>query len=243
MDDPDRHRDELGDLLFQIVFQAALRERDGDFDLGDVIATIRDKLLRRHPHVFGAAPGAPRLSPQEVSTQWEAIKAAERRAAGRDDSRSSASKVSRRLPALIRTGRMQDAASKLGFDWPSIDGAVAKFREEWDELEQARRHAADDPSPQTHAEVQAEFGDLLFVLVRIGQKLGLDAEQALRGANDKFERRFAHVLARCEEHGLDPATAGLDTLEGFWTEAKRTAPAGPGPGRAAAIDGDDPSNA
>jgi MazG family protein len=208
MDDPAEHRGELGDLLFQIVFQAALRQREGSFDLDDVIAEIRDKLIRRHPHVFGAAP--PLHSASDVERQWERIKQVERGAQGPRDPLAG---VPRALPPLERAGRLQDKATAVGFDWPDVQGAIAKFHEEWGELEEAR--AADDREA-----MQAELGDLLFVLVRVAQKLGLDAEDALRGANAKFERRFARVMEQCHAQGVDPAAAGLERLEAMWQAAK-----------------------
>jgi MazG family protein len=219
MDDSRSHRDELGDLLFQIVFASALREREGSFDLDEVIAGIRDKLIRRHPHVFDRKPGAPAPTRQQVAQQWEAIKRAERTEAGTEAEAPAAAferlqGISGRLPALVRAMRLQYEASELGFDWPELQGALDKFSEEWDEFTEARHTGS-------RSELEDEYGDLLFVLVRIGQKLGLDAEVALRRANAKFERRFGHVLRRCEESGLEPTAAGLDRLDGFWQEAKR----------------------
>jgi MazG family protein len=208
MDDPRAHCGELGDLLFQIVFQAALREREGSFDLDDVIAGIRDKLIRRHPHVF--ASGSEVQSAADVERQWERIKQRER---GTDGPRNPLAGVPRALPPLERAGRLQDKATAVGFDWPDVGGAIEKFREEWRELEEAT--AAGDREA-----MQAELGDLLFVLVRIAQKLGLDAEDALRGANAKFERRFTRVMEQCHAEGIDPAKAGLERLESLWQTAK-----------------------
>jgi MazG family protein len=214
IDDPAAHRRELGDLLLQIVFQSALREREGAFDLDDVIAAIRGKMLRRHPHVFGSsADGAPQDA-DAVARQWAQIKRAEQQSeeTGGGPARPLAG-IPRSLPALQRAWRLQDKAAAVGFDWPSIDGAVAKVREEWEELERARE--AGDPSHVTE-----EFGDLLFVLVRYGQKLGIAAEDALRATCAKFEARFAHVMQRCHEEGIAPEDAGLGRLDGWWNEAK-----------------------
>jgi MazG family protein len=209
MDDPVSHCGELGDLLFQIVFQAALREREGHFDLDDVIAGIRAKLIRRHPHVFD--PDAASLgSATDVERQWERIKQAERGAGPKDPLAG----VPRSLPPLARAGRLQDKATAVGFDWPDVRGAIEKFREEWQELEEARQ-AGDRQA------MQAELGDLLFVLVRIAQKLELDPEDALRHANAKFERRFGHVMEQCHARGIDPAHAGLEQLEALWQAAKQ----------------------
>lgn len=220
MDDPVAHRSELGDLLFQIVFQSAIREREGAFDLDDVIAGIRDKMLRRHPHVFGArdASGRPKVTPAEVEAQWERIKAAERKAAGAIDPEAPAhpqplASIPAALPALARARRMQEKAAALGFDWPDVQGALDKFHEEWAEFEEAR--ADGDPNA-----LRDEYGDLLFVLVRLGQKLDVDAEDALRAANEKFERRFDHVMRACHEAGQTPGAVGLEQLDAWWRDAK-----------------------
>ncbi|MBL9102123.1 MAG: nucleoside triphosphate pyrophosphohydrolase [Myxococcales bacterium] len=210
MHEPEAHRRELGDLLLQIVFQSALREREGAFDLDGVIAAIRDKMIRRHPHVFdpGAAPAADAAA---VTRQWAQIKEQERGAAA--GPKNPLAGVPRTLPALQRAWRLQDKAAAVGFDWPSFDGAVAKIREEWEELDRAR-----ESGDLEH--VREEFGDLLFVLVRYGQKLGLAAEDALRATCAKFEARFAYVMQACHDRGIDPDSAGLAVLDGFWDEAK-----------------------
>ena len=209
MDDPQAHRGELGDLLFQVVFQAALRQRQGHFDLDGVIEAIRSKMIRRHPHVFGDAKDRA-MTATEVERQWAAIKSAER---GREGPPDPLAGVPRGLPALQRAWRLQDKAAQVGFDWPDIHGALDKAQEEWDELLQARREGSID-------QIREELGDLLFVLVRVAQKLGVEAEDALRRANAKFERRFGHVMARCHEEGIAPETAGLAVLDGFWDQAK-----------------------
>ncbi len=228
MHDPMAHRAELGDLLFQIVFQSAIREREGAFDLDDVIAGIRDKMLRRHPHVFGPrdAQGQPTVTAAQVEAQWERIKAAERQADPNVQApahpRPLAS-IPTALPALARARRMQEKAAALGFDWPDVQGALDKFQEEWAEFEEAR--AQGEP-----AALRDEYGDLFFVLVRLGQKLDLDAEDALRAANEKFDRRFDHVMRACHEAGLDPTTVGLAQLDAWWQDAKRLERAKPDPG-------------
>lgn len=223
MDDPAAHRAELGDLLFQIVFQSAIRKREGAFELGDVIAGIRDKMLRRHPHVFGPrdASGRPEVTAADVEAQWERIKAAERAAEGRGVADPEApthprplASIPTALPALARARRMQEKAAALGFDWPDVQGAMNKFQEEWAEFEEARETG--DPRA-----MRDEFGDLLFVLVRLGQKLDLDAEDALRAANEKFDRRFDHVMRACHEAGQTPGAVPLEQLEAWWQDAKR----------------------
>ncbi|MDC0719854.1 nucleoside triphosphate pyrophosphohydrolase [Nannocystis bainbridge] len=223
LDDPEAHRRELGDLLFQIVFQSALREREGAFDLEGVIAAIRDKMIRRHPHVFapaaGSADDAP-LDADDVARQWAQLKRAENMSEGteRGPARPLAG-VPRSLPALQRAWRLQDKAAAVGFDWPTIQGPVDKIREEWEELERAR--AEGEPKA-----IEEEFGDLLFVLVRYGQKLGIAAEDALRATCAKFESRFAFVMERCHAAGIEPEAAGLERLDGWWDEAKARARAG-----------------
>ncbi|MCA9710695.1 MAG: nucleoside triphosphate pyrophosphohydrolase [Myxococcales bacterium] len=209
MDDPAAHRGELGDLLFQVVFQAALRERQGHFDLDGVVEAIRSKMLRRHPHVFGDDRQRA-MTAEEVERQWAAIKGTERGGDGPPDPLAG---VPRGLPALQRAWRLQDKAAQVGFDWPDIEGALGKAREEWDELMQARTEGSLE-------QVREELGDLLFVLVRVAQKLGVEAEDALRRANAKFERRFGHVMACCHAEGIAPGQAGLAVLDGFWEQAK-----------------------
>lgn len=212
MDDPKRHVGELGDLLFQIVFQSALREREGAFDVEDVVAAIREKMIDRHPHVFG--PAREVLDADEVTRRWEARKASERAAEG-----EVALGVPRGLPALHRAARLQDKAAALGFDWPDVDGALAKLDEELGELSDARRGGS-------AAAIEDELGDVLFVLVRVAGKLGIAAEAALARANAKFERRFAHVLRACAARGEAPESLGLAGLDALWDEAKRLEAAG-----------------
>ncbi|PRQ07300.1 nucleoside triphosphate pyrophosphohydrolase [Enhygromyxa salina] len=228
-DDPDEHRRELGDLLFQIVFHAALREREQQFDLDGVVEAIRSKMLRRHPHVFGPDGGAATLTPEQVEANWAQIKVAERQAArARARARLGSSQdpqpdaqipdplagVPASLPAMQRAWRLQNKAAAVGFDWPDVEGPLHKAHEEFDELDEAIE--AGDP-----VAIEEEFGDLLFVLIRLGTKLGIEAEAALRIANRKFERRFGHIMRRCHERNVDPTTAGLEILDEFWDEAKR----------------------
>jgi MazG family protein len=214
--DPEEHRRELGDLLFQIIFHSALREREGQFDLDGVIEAIRSKMIRRHPHVFGPGGAAPQITADEVEAKWAQLKQAERAARGageRDGVADPLAGVPKALSALQRSWRLQNKAAGVGFDWPDVDGPLRKSREEWAELEQA---IADGDQ----AAIAEELGDLLFVLVRLGTKLGIEAESALRATNQKFERRFGHVMRRCHEQGIDPTTAGLAVLDAFWDEAK-----------------------
>lgn len=189
-------KDELGDLLLQVVFHARMAEEAGDFDLGDVAATISDKMERRHPHIFlGAAEGGHYL--------WEQIKAEERGAKGHV---SALDGVAAGLPALLRAEKLQKRAARTGFDWPDPSGARAKIDEELAEVEAA---PAD--------EIEEEIGDLLFAVVNWARKLEVDPEGALRGANAKFERRFKAMEAEAGEAfaGLD-----LDAKEALWVRAK-----------------------
>jgi len=212
IEDPEEHRRELGDLLFQIIFQAALREREQTFDLDGVIEAIRSKMIRRHPHVFG--DDAQSTSPEEVERQWAAIKEAERTAKRDTDGPATPlAGVPRAMPALQRSWRLQDKAASIGFDWPDADGPRTKFLEEWAELEEA-------VGTGERGAMLEEYGDLLFVLVRYGTKLGLSAEDALRAANAKFEARFAYMMQRAHAAGENPATAGLERLDTWWNEAR-----------------------
>ena len=190
-------RDELGDLLLQVVFHARMAEEAGHFALPDVVASISDKMERRHPHIFGDGSGGPE--------QWEAIKAAERDAKGAS---SAMDGVASGLPALMRAEKLQKRAARTGFDWPDAAGARAKIDEELAEV----AAAADD------GERHEEIGDLLFAVVNWARKLGIDPEAALRDANRKFERRFRAMEDAAGERfaGLD-----LDAKEALWVAAKR----------------------
>ena len=199
--DMDDLKGELGDLQLQVVFHARMAEEAGHFALVDVITGISDKMVRRHPHVFGDTARSDGVAAQ---TGWEAIKAQER--AGRRETGALAG-VALGLPALLRAEKLQKRAARTGFDWPDSDGPRAKVTEELAELESAR----DD------ANRVEEFGDLLFALVNWGRHLGIDAEAALRAANTKFERRFAAMEAEAGERftGLS-----LDEKEALWQAAK-----------------------
>jgi len=213
-------REELGDLLLQVAFHARMAEEARLFDFGDVVEAITKKLIRRHPHVFGDARD---LSPNAVKALWTDIKAEEKRererarqAAGAPPARhgGALSGVPLPLPALSRALKLQEKASKVGFDWNDARAVLAKLREETAEIEEAL--AAGD-----EAAVKDEIGDLLFVVANLARHLKLDPEQALRGANSKFERRFAHIEARLEKQGRAPEHASLEEMEALWSEAKR----------------------
>jgi tetrapyrrole methylase family protein/MazG family protein len=204
--------DELGDLLLQVVLHAQLAAEEGVFDLADVQAAIATKIVRRHPHVFGDAEAR---TAGDVNRQWERIKAAERAAAadeaGADTPiRSALEGISPSLPALAASQEMQERAANLGYDWPSIEGVLDKVTEELDELRAA-------PDAAGRAE---EFGDLLFVLVNVGRRMGIELEAALRAANAKFRRRFASVERQAAARGVALRDLDFAALDELWDAAK-----------------------
>jgi len=208
--DLDALREELGDLLLQVVFHARMAEEQGAFRFEEVAAGICDKLVRRHPHVFGDAVVA---SAAEQTLAWEDIKAQEKAARGvqaglLDD-------VPLSLPALTRAAKFGRRAARIGFDWPDATGPRAKLDEELAELDALLQ--ADAP-PAALAE---ELGDVLFSVANLARHLGIDPEAALRGSNARFARRFGHVERRLAESGLEPDSAGLERLESWWQEAKQ----------------------
>lgn len=207
--------DELGDLLFQIVFYARIAEENGDFDFNAVVRQISEKMVRRHPHVFADADIA---SADAQTRSWEALKAEERQqkatARGKTDEGALAG-VARALPALARAVKLQKRAARVGFDWPDLRPVLAKLREELDELE--AELDSDGAAPERLAE---EVGDVLFVCANIARHAGVDAEVALRACNARFERRFARVEALLAEAGRTPDQASLDEMDALWDRAK-----------------------
>jgi len=219
--DLDDLKDELGDLLLQVVFHARMAEEQGSFAFGDVVQAITEKLIRRHPHVFGDKGG---MSTGEVNVQWDEIKAQEKAArakAGKgpapvDSStgRSGAlSGVSPGLPALGRALKLQQKASKVGFDWNDAKAVIDKIREETDEIE---AELGDGDSEA----VKEEIGDLLFVVVNLARHLGVDPETALRMTNLKVERRFAAIEDGLAAAGKRPEDATLAEMDALWDQAK-----------------------
>ena len=207
---------ELGDLLLQVVLHAQLAAEEGVFDLTDVNAAIAAKTVRRHPHVFGDAEAR---TASDVNRQWERIKADERAAAldGPDaaeiapkPAKGALDGVSRILPALAASQEMQERAANIGYEWPNIEGVLDKVTEELAEI------AAAD----TAAERAEEFGDLLFVLVNVARWQGIEAEAALRAANDKFRRRFASVERQASERGVALRDLNFAALDALWDAAK-----------------------
>jgi ATP diphosphatase len=210
--DLDDLRDELGDLLLQVVFHARMAEEAGAFAFGDVVAAVSEKLVRRHPHVFGEAR---HLSPAAVRTLWEDIKREERAARGAATPGGQLDGVPAALPALTRAEKLTRKAAAVGFDWPDAGQVVAKIREEVDEVADALASGSRDA-------IEDELGDLLFAAANLARHAGIDAETAGRRANAKFERRFRAIEAALTRQGRSLDDADLDEMERLWAEAKRT---------------------
>lgn len=202
-------REELGDLLFQITFLSELASEEGAFDVDGVAKGIVDKLVRRHPHVFGDARVG---SAEEALQQWEVLKAAER---GQErGSPGVLSGVPRELPALLKACRLTNKASQLGFDWPEARQVVDKFQEELEELRRAQEKGDREA-------LEEEFGDLLFTLANLGRHLALDPEVTLQRANRKFIRRFEHMERGLRESGRRWESQSAADLDELWEKAKR----------------------
>jgi MazG family protein len=204
---------ELGDFLFEAVFLAQICEEDGRFSIADSIKSIADKLVRRHPHIFDA-DGKAALTPKEVKQQWEEIKAKERRDAG-EAGKTLLSGVPRSMPSLLRAYELSTRAAQVGFDWPAATDVLDKVDEEVREL----REAVVTSGAQSR-EAEEEFGDLLFSLVNVARKLGMEPEAALRVANDKFQRRFDHLERHVQADGHRFRDLNLEQLEAYWQIAK-----------------------
>ncbi len=204
-------REELGDLLLQVVFHAQMAQEHGAFNFADVVAAICDKMIRRHPHVFGDAKIA---DAQAQTLAWEHAKRAEHAAQGGDD-RSVLADIGRGLPEWIRARKLQKRAATVGFEWPDAAAVLEKLAEELQEL---RAEIANGGSPER---ISDEFGDVLFVLANLGRKLEIDPGSALRGANAKFERRFRHMENLGAQRGQSLADLSLPVQEELWSEARR----------------------
>jgi len=225
--------EELGDVYLQVVLHTQLAAERGAFDLTDVQERLAKKIIRRHPHVFGEATAE---TSREVQRAWESVKAEERAERGDTSpkSKSALSGVSRGLPALSASRELQDRASAMGYDWPTLDGVREKFAEEIQELTEALDLAGNPDSitgrgatsVATLAAAQDELGDVMAVLVNLGRRSGIDAEAALRGANEKFRRRFGDVERRAAERKIDLKAADFTTLDTLWDEAKAAERAG-----------------
>lgn len=207
--DVEGHKEELGDVMFQIVFQAALRQREGAFDIDAVCDAISDKLIHRHPHIFAATKGIE--TSEQVLQQWGEIKAAEKAAKGiRTDRVLAGVKPG---PALARAQKIGTKAGKVGFDWPGWQGSFGKIEEEVGEV----REAIEGGKPD---EIHHEIGDLLLAVVNVARKVGVDAEQAMLDATTRFQRRFEFVEDRLTERGKTPQQSNLDEMDALWNDAK-----------------------
>lgn len=209
-------KDELGDLLFQVVFYAQMAKEQGDFDFHDIAAAITQKMVSRHPHVFGDQTGIDSADAQVVN--WETLKADERKAKAAKskggEPHGALDDVSRGLPALMRAAKLQKRAARVGFDWPSTLPVFDKFREEVAELEAEVQ--CDDTKGMEH-----EVGDLLFTCVNLARKLDIDPEAALRLANGRFESRFGHIEHTLWNDNRTVDDTPLEELDRLWTEAKK----------------------
>jgi MazG family protein len=208
-------KDELGDLLLQVVYHARMAEEENAFSFADVVDSITRKMLRRHPHVFGTeAERAAGATPGF----WDRIKAAER--PEQKESESLLDQVPVGLPGLTRAVKLQNKAAKVGFDWPNLKPVFEKLKEEIGELEDAIGAQSNERTQRDAAGIEEEFGDLLFVVANIARHLAIDPESALRAANEKFIRRFRHIEARLAAGGRTPAQSTLAEMDTLWNEAK-----------------------
>lgn len=203
-------REELGDFLLQAVFYAQMAQEEKRFDIGDALEAINQKLVRRHPHVFGEEAAE---TPGDVKRIWAQVKAAEQKQKGKEQ-HGLLDPVPRAMPALVEAQQIASRAAGVGFDWDNAEQVIEKLHEELNELEEARRGA----SP---AELENEIGDLLFVLVNLARFVKVDPEQALRRTNAKFRERFSYIERKLAERGKKPRDASLEEMEALWQEAKR----------------------
>ena len=201
-------RGELGDLLLQVIYHSQMADEEGSFDFKDVARDVAEKMVHRHPHVFGDASVD---SAEAQTANWEAVKAAER---AQNPDKSALAGVALALPALMRAQKLQRRAARVGFDWPDASGVVDKVAEEAAELVEARSEA------KSSAAITEEYGDLLFVVAVLGQWLDVDAEEALLAANRKFERRFRGVERRLAAEGRTPQEATLSEMDAHWDDVK-----------------------
>lgn len=202
---------ELGDLLLQVVYYTQMGAETAAFDFASVVAAIADKMVHRHPHVFGDANRD--KSADQQTRDWEQIKAAERAQKGAQNN-STLDGVALGLPALTRAVKLQKRAARVGFDWPSTDQVIDKIREEAAELVEARQS-------KTKQDVEEEFGDLLFVMANLARHLDIDPEASLRAANAKFTRRFHAIETALAARGLTPAESDLAEMDAIWNAVKR----------------------
>lgn len=199
--DMNKLREELGDLLLQVVFHSALAEREGAFTFDDVAQTVAQKMVSRHPHVFGDMD---LKTSNDVLNNWEQFKK-------KEGKKHLLEGIPQFLPALMRAEKIQEKAARVGFDWPTVDGALEKFQEEVEELSRA----------QNAEEAQEEMGDVFFALVNIARLKNIEPEQALQGSNDKFSRRIEYMEDRLKERGKEFRQLTLEELDRIWEEAKQ----------------------
>ena len=215
---PSELRDELGDLLFQIVFYAQVAKDRGDFSIGDVTDTVHAKMVRRHPHVFADARAD---NTTAVLQNWEAIKAEEKLAAGKTESSSSIlDGVSSKTPALMEAHQLSTKAARVGFDWQHTEDIFDKIQEELDELRAAIKVHTESKAEADHALMREEVGDLLFAVTNVARHLQVEPEAALKLTNRKFRRRFRHIEESLRQRGQEFAVTTLDEMESLWQEAK-----------------------
>lgn len=207
-------KDELGDLLLQVVFHAQMAKEQGAFDFGDVVGAICDKMVRRHPHVFA---GATVEDADAQTREWEAQKRREREAAGDADA-SALAGISRGLPEWQRAVKLQSRAARVGFDWPGTEPVIAKLHEE---IEEVRVEFAQGPVADNHQRLQDEIGDVLFVCANLARHAKVDVGAALRHANHKFERRFRSMEAMAAADGTTLQGMPLEQQDAYWNRAKR----------------------
>ena len=199
--DMEKLREELGDLLLQVVFHAALAQREGHFDFSDVSHTVSRKMVLRHPHVFGDAKQL--QTGDEVMEVWDGFKR-------REGQQYLLGGIPKILPALMRAEKIQEKAARVGFDWPNVNGALEKVREEIEELSRA----------ENEAEVLEEWGDIFFALVNVARLKNIEPEQALQACNDKFTRRFNYIEDKIKQAGKDFADLDLEEMDVLWDESK-----------------------
>jgi ATP diphosphatase len=202
-------KNELGDLLLQTVYHTQIASEAALFTFDDVANAISDKMVARHPHVFGAE--SQDKSAEQQTADWESIKATERATKSKQGVLED---VALALPALMRAAKLQKRAARVGFDWPNISQVLDKIQEETQELVEAKKTL-------TQTEVVEEYGDLMFVMVNLGRHLKVDAEEALRGANMKFTRRFQYIENELARQGLSPEKSNLNDMDRLWNDAKK----------------------
>jgi MazG family protein len=217
---PNELRDELGDLLFQIVFYAQVAKEQGDFSIDDVTDAIHSKMVRRHPHVFGETSANDTAT---VLRNWEAMKQEERRAAGQSErGESLLDGVSSKAPALMEAHQLSTKAARVGFDWEKLEDIFAKLEEEVGELRAAIQTHASSNNEADHTLVREELGDLLFAVTNIARHLSVEPEAALKLTNRKFRRRFGYIESKLRERGQKFEATTLDEMEALWQEAKES---------------------